>query len=189
MRRRLITSLATGLLLLAGFTAAAVASGGSPLDLIASRATTTPSVSSMRSAKPKRPVTPASPRGSTAEVPDADTGEDGADAAEPKSTMQSEHKVVICHHTGSWKHPFHPISVDEHSVTAHTRHGDTLGNCPSAPASAPRTSTHGKPPWAHGRKEHARGRGPVNSTGPVNRSHNKGQGPGPTSAPEHSGKH
>jgi hypothetical protein len=171
MRRRLITSLAIGVLLLAGFTAAAVASGGSPLDLIASPATTTHGVSSTRGAKPNKAVTPAPARRSTDEMPDADTDEDRADAAEQKSTTQSEHKVVICHHTGSRKHLFHPISVDENSVAAHIRHGDTRGNCPSAPASPPRTTTHGRPPWAHGQKNHPRGAGSEHTHGAGNSAH------------------
>jgi hypothetical protein len=182
MRRRLIPVLATGLLLLAGFAAAAVASGGSALDLIASPATTTHSAGSSRSAKLKRAITPASPLAST-EEPDADTDEGKPDAAEPKSTTQSEHKVAICHHTGSWRHPFHRISVAEHSVSAHTRHGDTLGNCPSVPASEPRTTSHGKPPWAHGRKRGAR----LQSSGHPGRGnsgHEEADGRDPSSAHE-----
>jgi hypothetical protein len=165
MRRRLITSLAIGVLLLAGFTAAAVASGGSPLDLIASPATTAHGVGSTRGAKPNKASKPTPARRSSAEIPDADTDEDSADAA--------EHKVVICHHTGSRKHPFHPISVDENSATAHIRHGDTRGNCPSAPASAPRTTTHARPPWAHGPKNHLRGAGSEQTHGAGNSAHGK----------------
>jgi hypothetical protein len=111
-------------------------------------------------------------------MPDAD--EDNSDAAEPKSTTQGENKVVICHHTGSWKNPFHPIRVNEHSVRAHTRHGDTLGNCPGAAASEPRTTTHGKPPWAHGPKKGERGQSPEHSRGHNNR-HAEEQGPGGSS--------
>jgi hypothetical protein len=184
MRRRLITVLATGLLLLAGFTAAAVASGGSPLDLLASPATTTHGAGSSRGTKPKTAVTPASPRGAEEA---GDTDEESAETAEPKSTTSSEHKVVICHRTGSWKHPFHPITVDEHSVTAHTRHGDTLGNCPSVPASEPRTTTPGKPPWAHGPKKGARGRSSEHSPGRGDSSHEQGHRRGASTTHTNSG--
>ena len=45
-------------------------------------------------------------------------------------------KVWLCHHTGSWKHPYHLIHVSGHAVAAHRRHGDVApgaGNsCPTA---------------------------------------------------------
>jgi hypothetical protein len=190
MSRRLITVLATGLLLLAGFTAAAVASGGSPLHLLASPATTTRGAGSSHGAKPKRAVTPASPRASTAEDPDTDTDtdEESADDKPEKTTTQSGAKVVLCHHTGSWKHPFHAISVDDHAVPAHTRHGDTLGNCPSAAASEPRTTTHGKPPWAQGPKKHTRGQSSEHGGARGNSGHEEEHGRGVSSARKNSGK-
>lgn len=186
--RRPITVLATGLLLLAGFTAAAVASGGSPLDLIASPATTAHDAGARHSARPKRAVASASSQPRPAEESGGDTDEDRAEVAEPRTTRQSERKVVICHHTGSWKHPFHPINVDQRSVAAHTRHGDTLGNCPSVPASEPRASRHGKPPWAQGPKEHARGRSSEHAARPGNAGQEEGHGQGTGSAHKNDGK-
>ncbi|MFZ2984349.1 MAG: hypothetical protein WA054_00920 [Candidatus Moraniibacteriota bacterium] len=35
-------------------------------------------------------------------------------------------KVAVCHVTGSEKNPVVTISVDQHSLTAHAEHGDTL---------------------------------------------------------------
>jgi hypothetical protein len=39
---------------------------------------------------------------------------------------QEDHKVIICHHTGSASNPVVAIAVDEHAVPAHERHGDTI---------------------------------------------------------------
>jgi hypothetical protein len=58
--------------------------------------------------------------------------------------------VTICHHTGSTKHPFHPITVDEHAVPAHTGHGDTVGPCPATTSSAAPAAKHGKPQHSGG---------------------------------------
>ena len=47
-------------------------------------------------------------------------------------------KVWLCHHTGSWKRPYHLIHVSSHAVAAHRRHGDVdpgAGNSlPASPA-------------------------------------------------------
>ena len=61
-------------------------------------------------------------------------------------------KVWLCHHTGSWKHPYHLIHVSGHAVAAHRRHGDVdpgAGNtCPTAQPAG--TTQHGKSGQAHG---------------------------------------
>ena len=61
-------------------------------------------------------------------------------------------KVWLCHHTGSWKHPYHLIHVSGHAVAAHRRHGDVdpgAGNsCPTAQAAG--AKRHGKSGEAHG---------------------------------------
>jgi hypothetical protein len=44
-------------------------------------------------------------------------------------SSQYQYRVQICHKTGSWKHPFHTITVSSAAVKAHLRHGDTLGPC------------------------------------------------------------
>jgi hypothetical protein len=47
-------------------------------------------------------------------------------------TTTTPGKVIICHRTGSKKHPFHAISVAAPAVRAHLRHGDVLGPCTTA---------------------------------------------------------
>lgn len=45
-------------------------------------------------------------------------------------------KVMLCHRTGSKKHPFVPIVVSRNAVKAHLKHGDlpmpASGGCPTA---------------------------------------------------------
>jgi hypothetical protein len=57
----------------------------------------------------------------------------GASASEYEysSSAQYQYKIVICHHTHSWKHPWHTIRVSVRSWPAHQRHGDDLGACTS----------------------------------------------------------
>ena len=43
---------------------------------------------------------------------------------------KQDHKVTICHHTGSESNPTVTITVDTHAWPAHEKHGDTLGACP-----------------------------------------------------------
>src|SRR3989344_6812053 len=42
-----------------------------------------------------------------------------------------EHKVVVCHKTGSDSNPWVQIEVSENSLNPHLEHGDIQGNCPS----------------------------------------------------------
>jgi hypothetical protein len=69
------------------------------------------------------------------------------------STGTAAPKVWLCHHTGSWKHPYHLIDVSADASPAHLRHGDvepgTGNTCPTAhPADA---KTHGKSGQARGK--------------------------------------
>ena len=66
-------------------------------------------------------------------------------------------KVWLCHHTGSWKHPYHLIHVSGHAVAAHRRHGDVdpgAGNsCPTVQPTG--TKKHGKSGEAHSKSGQA----------------------------------
>jgi hypothetical protein len=72
-------------------------------------------------------------------------------------------KVTICHHTHSQKNPFVTITVSEHALPAHLRHGDTVGACSEQQGSTetqtakpkkakPVHESHGKSEAAHARK-------------------------------------
>lgn len=72
------------------------------------------------------------------------------------SQYQYNHKVTLCHHTHSKKHPQVTITVDQHAVKAHLKHGDTLGACTSTSTSAS-TSTTTTP--SNGGSSHGSGHG------------------------------
>ena len=80
----------------------------------------------------------------TTETTQTDTGEHGGG-------QPSGRRVALCHKTGPKRSPkFHTITVDQHAVKAHMKHGDTLGACAPKPPAAPTTSSttssddHGK---------------------------------------------
>src|SRR5215213_2803593 len=166
MRRGLTTLTAAALVLVAGV---AAASGDSPLDLLrakpAKHAVQRPrATSSALRAHPRSTA----PRASTASARDDDLAkhEDEDSKGGTTSEEPAAPKVTLCHHTGSWKHPFHAISVGQHAVAAHTAHGDTVGACPALPANAtppgkhaPQLSRKRPPPGNRGRAGEHRGRG------------------------------
>jgi hypothetical protein len=71
----------------------------------------------------------------------------------PTSAQYPPSKVTICHHTHSQKNPFVTITVSEHAVPAHLRHGDTIGAC-SEQQGAAATKKHGKAPKVHQNRGH-----------------------------------
>jgi hypothetical protein len=83
------------------------------------------------------------------------------------TTTTATTKVWLCHHTGSWKHPYHLIHVSAPAVVVHRRHGDVdpgAGNsCPTTqPAGA---KAHGKSAEAHGNNGQAGGKSKAGSKG------------------------
>jgi hypothetical protein len=90
-------------------------------------------------------VTAAVALGAGASSPDTSTDTTTAVAAEPTTTTAAS-KVWVCHHTGSWKHPYHLIHISTHALPAHMRHGDvTPGADNSCPTTQPAgAKTHGR---------------------------------------------
>jgi hypothetical protein len=146
VRRRLFVAfLAAGLLLVAGFTAAAVASGGSPFGLLEHQPATADDTTTDRDTLDRATTEPTTSAESTEDESGEDEKANRKTTTEATDATSSSHKVTICHQTGSKKHPFHPISVDEHALSAHTDHGDTVGPCPAATAGAAPAAKHAKP--------------------------------------------
>jgi cytoskeletal protein RodZ len=175
--RRFIALLAAGLLLVAGFTAAAVAGGGNPFDASEEQSTTDHMTTGQTGLDQTATSEETSKDSSTDESSDDESENESANEETTSertatSSTAAEHKVTICHHTGSTKHPFHPITVDEHAVTAHTDHGDTVGPCPtttSTSAGVHAKQKHESGKW-HGsnrphRPEHDRGNGSTHGHG------------------------
>src|SRR5919197_4412366 len=75
------------------------------------------------------------------------------------------HKVLICHRTGSKKHPQHTISVDQHAAPAHLAHGDTLGACPTTTTTQATTQSTTAGTKATKGKSKAASKGKSNSKG------------------------
>jgi hypothetical protein len=85
----------------------------------------------------------------------------GSSTTDPTKTAATTHatsegsaeKVWLCHHTGSWKHPYHLIHVSANAVPAHRGHGDvdTSGG-KTCPASQPvgTSNVHGNAAAQHG---------------------------------------
>jgi hypothetical protein len=97
-------------------------------------------------------VTAAVALGAGTSSPDTSTGTTTA-AAGGATTTTASSKVWVCHHTGSWKHPYHLIHISTHALPAHMRHGDVT---PGADNSCPTTQ-------AAGTKTHGRGNGQSNN--------------------------
>jgi hypothetical protein len=72
-------------------------------------------------------------------------GGSSKDNSTSTATTSAPVKVWLCHHTGSWKHPYHLIHISTHALAAHMRHGDvTPGASNSCPTTQPAgTKTHG----------------------------------------------
>ena len=72
-------------------------------------------------------------------------GGSAKDNSPSTATTSAPVKVWLCHHTGSWKHPYHLIHISTHALAAHMRHGDvTPGASNSCPTTQPAgTKTHG----------------------------------------------
>jgi hypothetical protein len=166
-----VALLAAGLLLVAGFTAAAVASGGSPFALLDDQPRTADEATTDRDPLDRTTTE----RTSSAESSKDESSEDESvedEKAQEKTTTdgsKSSQKVTICHHTGSKKHPFHPITVNEHALPAHTGHGDTVGPCPATTAATAPAAKHGKPKHSSGKAKGA-GRSDRSEQGRENRN-------------------
>jgi hypothetical protein len=50
-------------------------------------------------------------------------------------------KITICHHTHSWRHPEHTITINENAWPGHLRHGDTEGACSTSGTTDTTTTT------------------------------------------------
>jgi cytoskeletal protein RodZ len=158
-RRVFVALLAAGLLLVAGFTAAAVASGGSPFALLEDQPKTADDTTTDLDTLDRTTTDKTTSAESTEDESSEDESAEDEKAHEKATTAStaSSHKVTICHHTGSKKHPFHPISVDEHALRAHTAHGDTVGSCPATAAGTAPAAKHGKPKHSGGKAKGAGG--------------------------------
>jgi hypothetical protein len=96
----------------------------------------------------------------TGETTDSTTGEtkDTTTGETKDTTAASASKVWVCHHIGSWKHPYHLIHISTHALHAHLRNADVLpganNSCPTTQPAEAKTHGHGK---GHGARPSGRG--------------------------------
>jgi hypothetical protein len=143
--RRILTLVGAAATLAAGFTAAVALGAG----------TSSPDTSTG--------TTTVTAGGTTTIADDTSTGTTTAVTAGGTTTIASS-KVWVCHHTGSWKHPYHLIHISTHALPAHMRHGDvTPGADNSCPTTQPAgAKTHGRGNWQSNNaktKDHKPGKG------------------------------
>ena len=83
------------------------------------------------------------PTGATTATTDATT----ATTPGKTATTTAPLKVWVCHHTGSWKHPYHLIHTSTHALQAHLRHGGVMpsanNSCPTTQPAEAKTHGHG----------------------------------------------
>lgn len=86
------------------------------------------------------------------------TGETGT-----STTTTAPVKVWVCHHTGSWKHPYQLIHISTHALQAHLSHGGVMpganNSCPTTQPTEAKTHGHGN---GHGANQSGRGNGDQN---------------------------
>ena len=130
MRRHLSVLAALFVLGASGFTAAAFAGGGWRHDHGHEGTTGTSSTQSSSSSSSSTTSTTTPSSSTTTTTPST-------------STTGREPKELLCHRTGSWKHPWTVISVARSAVPAHMRHGDTMddGGCQGTTSSTTSTTT------------------------------------------------
>ena len=150
--KRILTLVGAIATLAAGATAAvALGAGTSSHDTTTGATTTTTAADTATGATTTTtaadttigPTTAVTPRATTTTA--AGKGAKTAVVARPTTSTASS-KVWVCHHTGSWKHPYHLIHISTHALPAHMRHGDvTPGADNSCPTTQPAgTKTHGR---------------------------------------------
>src|SRR3954447_1890353 len=155
--KRLLTLVGAIATLAAGVTAAvALGAGGSSPDTTAATTATTATIAPGTTATTTAPDTATdtttaadtetSAAATATTAPDTATDTTGTVAA-LTTTNAASSKVWVCHHTGSWKHPYHLIHISTHALPAHMNRGDVTpgadNSCPTTqPAGAKTHSKH-----------------------------------------------
>jgi hypothetical protein len=142
--KRLLTLVGAIATLAAGVTAAVALGAGSSSPDTATD-TTTVTTATDTTTVITAPDTATADTTTVTTAPDTATGTTAILAA-GATTNSASSKVWVCHHTGSWKHPYRLIHISTHALPAHMNLGDVTpvadNSCPTTqPASA---KTHGR---------------------------------------------
>src|SRR5437763_16958516 len=115
MRRGLVGLLATGVVLGGSVAAAAAASGDNPTDLLrakpAKNAVQRPRANSSVSSGHATSTAPRRNKAAAKKAEDQADDEDRDSKTGTTSQKPAAHRVMLCHHPGSWTHPFDALGV------------------------------------------------------------------------------
>ena len=142
MKRALALIAGAALLALGVWSAVALGAGNDQRETSTVAATTTTTTTGE--------TTDATTAETAGETTETTTGETETTTGETKdtTTAAAATKVWVCHHTGSWKHPYHLIHISTHALHAHLRNVDVLpgtnNSCPSSGPAEAKTHGHGK---------------------------------------------
>lgn len=168
MNRALVLIAGAALLALGVWSAVALGAGNDQRETSTVATTTTTTTTGETTDTTKGETTDSTTGETTGERTDSTTGEttgeitgDTTDttSGETKDTTEvAASKVWVCHHTGSWKHPYHLIHISTHALHAHLRNADVLpganNSCPTTQPAEAKTHGHGK---GHGARPSGRG--------------------------------
>jgi hypothetical protein len=149
--RRLLILVGAIATLAAGVTAAVALGAGTSSPDTSTGTTTAATAGTTTTTAPDTTTTAVAAGTTTLSAPDTTTAPDtstGTTTAAPggATATTTSSTVWVCHHTGSWKHPYHLIQISTRALPAHMRHGDvTPGADNSCPTTQPAgTKTHGR---------------------------------------------
>jgi len=150
MKRPLALIAGAALLALGVWSAVALGAGNDQRETSTVATTTTGVTTGMTTATTTDGTTDTTTVTTTGETRDTTTDTTTGETTDTTTnrTAAVASKVWVCHHTGSWKHPYHLIHISTHALHAQLRNVDVLpganNSCPTTQPARARTHGHGR---------------------------------------------